>query len=75
MTDDPRAPFYLVEEQTRASIEKLLAPLSDEQLTEVYDLFHASNHSNIPIRYWGIAVRVRVLILREQKKRKESAEK
>lgn len=75
MTQDPRAPFYIVEEQTRASIEKLLAPLSDDQLDEILNLFHASNHSNIPFRYWGIAVRVRVLILREQKKRKESEAK
>lgn len=75
MTDDPRAPFYLVEEQTRASIEKLLAPLSDEQLTEVYDLFHPRNHSIIPFRYWGIAVRVRAHIVRERKKREESKAK
>lgn len=75
MTEDLRIPFYLVEEQARADIEKLLKPLTDAQLTEVYDLFHASNHSSIPFRYWGIAVRVRVHIRREQEKRKESAPK
>lgn len=75
MTDDPRAPFFIIEEQTRASIEKLLDPLSDEQLDEILNLFHASNHSLIPFRYWGIATRVRAHILRVQKKRKESAAK
>lgn len=75
MTDDPRVPFYLVEEQTRATIEKMLDPLSDEQLDEILNLFHVSNHSLIPFRYWGIATRVRAHILRVQKKRKESASK
>lgn len=69
------AEYYRIEEQSRQAIDRLLRPLSDEQLERVYDLFHSQNRSGIPFTYWGIANRVRAHVSREMKRRQEKSEK
>lgn len=71
MTDP--AEFFRIEEDARRRIDDLLRPLNDEQLDSLYDLFHPTNHSSIPFRYWGVAARVRAHIQRERQRREKES--
>ena len=73
MTDDPRAPFYLVDLNFREALRTTLMPLSDEELQEVHDLFARTNHKDIPMEFWFLAPKVRILIRAEQSRRAKRA--
>jgi hypothetical protein len=73
VTDDLRERFYIAEEQYREDIARLLKPLSDEELEDLLALFHFDRLREVPLRYHGIAYRVRAHISQEKKKRAAAA--
>ena len=48
-----------------------MASLTDDELDGVYALFDRTNHKNIPIEFWFLAPKVRVLIQDEKARRAE----
>jgi len=73
MATDVREPFYGDEERYRESIRTRVLNLTDDELQQVHDLFHPSNHKDIPYEHWMLGARVRALIRKEQKQRLELA--
>lgn len=68
-----REDFYVTEEQRRASVAKILEPLTDDELAAVYAMFGRDNLKDIPTRYWQVTWQVRAAIKHEQKRRQEAA--
>lgn len=75
MSDDLREPFYQEDVDYRANLRTRVLSLTDDELQQVHDLFHPSNHKDIPYQHWMVGARVRALVRAEQKRRAESAEK
>jgi hypothetical protein len=65
--------FYRDDDDYHGALRRRVLSLTDEELQSVHDLFDRTNHHKIPPHYWMLAARVRGLIRKEQKRRKESA--
>lgn len=73
MTDeDVREPFYMASLDYRERLRRMVSTYSDEELTEIHDLFHVSHLGEIPIAFMDVGPKVRVLIRAELKRRAAS---
>jgi hypothetical protein len=73
VSEPQREDFYVVEEQARESIRRLLEPLTDEELEAIAALFAHHNLKHIPPPYWSLSARVRAHVSVEKKRRAKEA--
>lgn len=70
---DPAQGFYQADDDYHRVLRDRAGSLSDDELQQVHDLFDRTNHDKIPAHYWMLGARVRGLIRKEQRRRKEIA--
>lgn len=65
-------PFYRDDDAYHATLNRRVSSLTDDELQQVHDLLDWRN-PEVPFVYWMTGARVRQLIRKEQRRRKETA--
>ena len=76
MDDDPvLAPFFLIHLEYKERLDSRVKSLTDDELSNVIDLFEYDNYKNIPREFWLVGALVRARCRRELEKRRLAAER